>query len=186
MRLELLFLFLLSEPELPLLLELCEGRDSDEIALPHHSKTLGLEHDVKDLVPRHVPHSDRNRSADIVGGDDIHVSCVCQQPENVVDIRVLQIDVDPTTGITLLSKDAGRARREPGSAARRGLDYRAFVVNRSLDAGRIRGPLLARDRNPMADGASVFSDLSLAIPAELSPPSRPQRRLPARPGPDDR
>ena len=69
-------------------------RDADQVALPHHAEALGLQHHVERLVPRHVAHADGDVARDVVGGDDVHAPDVGEETQDVVDVRVLEIEID--------------------------------------------------------------------------------------------
>ena len=138
-RRELELLLLLGELELALLLELRERRHANEVALAHHPEALGLQDDVEHLVPGDVAHADGDRAGDVVGRDDVDVTGVGQEPEDVVDVGVLEIDVDAPAVVALLREHAGIARREARGLAARGLDLRVLVVDRRLDPRQVLG-----------------------------------------------
>ena len=136
---ELELLLLLGERELALLLELRERGDADEVALAHHPEALGLEHDVERLVPRDVAHADRDGAGDVVGGDDVHVPDVGEEPQDVVDVGVLEVDVDAPPGVALLREHAAPALdANPAAPPPDGLDLRVLVVDRGLDPREVR------------------------------------------------
>jgi hypothetical protein len=98
-RLERLELHLLLAPRdghLALLLEALERSHADQVAGPHHAEALRLQDHLEGLVPGHVPHADRDGPGDLVARDDVDAPDVGHQPQDVVDVRVLEVEIDAT------------------------------------------------------------------------------------------
>src|SRR5205085_6646288 len=127
--------------ELALLLQRGERRDADQVALTNHAEALGLEHDVERLIPRHVLHADGDVALNVVRRDDVDASDVREESEDVVDVRVLEIEVDAAAVVATRGLRVER-RGEAGSlAAGRDVDLGLFTRNRRLD---LRYGVLAR------------------------------------------
>ncbi len=54
---------------------------------------------VERLIPRDVPHADRDVAGHVVGGDDVHAADVREEAEDVVDVGVLEVEVDAAAGV---------------------------------------------------------------------------------------
>src|SRR5262249_5824413 len=91
---------------LELLLERRHGRDADDVALAHLPEALGAQHNIQRLIPRDVADVHRGRTLDVVGRDDVDLTDVRKESENVVDVGVLEVDVDAASGIALLAAGA--------------------------------------------------------------------------------
>ncbi len=148
---------LLRDPELALLLELGERRHADQVPRAHHPEPLGREDDVEPLIPRDVVHPDRHAAGHVVRGDDVHVPDVGEEPEDAVDVRALEVEVDAASAVRALLLGA-QARGEPGLTAEGGLDL-SVVVHAGLHARDRRERLVALDghRAIRADG-DVLTD----------------------------
>ncbi len=133
---------------LALLLEGRERRDSNQVSPSHHPKTLGLQDDVERLVPGHVPHADGDGAGHVVRRHDVHAAHLCQEAKDVVDVRVLEVEVDPSTAEASAAAGATHLERD---IAQEGRDLRALALD-GLGDGLVA--LLSRDGSrPRAAGA---------------------------------
>jgi hypothetical protein len=84
--------------ELALFVEHRLGRDADDVAVALHAERAGGEDHLQRPIPRHVVHADRDIACDVVGGDDVDVTDLREEPQHVVDVGVAQVDVDTAPG----------------------------------------------------------------------------------------
>jgi hypothetical protein len=113
-RLELELAPAAGDGQLALLVQVGHERDANDVALAHHAELLRLQHGVERLVPGHVAHADGDLTVHVVGGHDVHVADVGDEAQDVVNVRILEVEVDATTGeaAALL---LGRHARQEGS-----------------------------------------------------------------------
>ena len=156
---QLLLLLLSSDGGLALLLQGLEGGDANEVAAANHAESLGLEDHVEGLVPGDVPHADGDLAAHVVGGDDVHPTHVGEEPEDVVDVSVLEVEVDAPAGVTAaaaggphlqghVAHEASDVRGLHGDAVDDGSDVVVGVFPRDGPGARARGRALAGREHP--------------------------------------
>ncbi len=145
LRVDGLFLVLF-DPAAALLLvhDLVGGRDPDDVfrlADLRQLRHVGLEDEVERLVPRHVGQLDRDRPLHLGPGDEVQPGDLGDQTQDVVDVRILEIQREPSTG------EAGcreNRRRGSGGRSRRGCRRGRNRVGRcDAEPGSVPGPALA-------------------------------------------
>ena len=138
---QLRFLLATCNLELSLFFQVGQRSHPDHVALAHHAEFLGLQDHVERLVPGDVAHANGYRAGDVVGGNDVHVSDIGQQAQDVVDVRILEIEIDAATGEarrTLLREHGGRERARLRGGARLLGELAAIVAGMNLrDASEI-------------------------------------------------
>ena len=87
---------------LPLLLQLHQGRHPDQVALSDLAQALGSQDDVQSLIPRHILHADGDRARHGIPGHHVDVAHISEQPKDVVDVGILEVEVDATTAVAAL------------------------------------------------------------------------------------
>ena len=111
---------------------------------------------------------------------------VREEAQDVVDVRVLEVDVDAAPGVARLREDvAARSGREASCAAARGLDLTGSSswIEVSM-RGRSFDLRLARDRDDVAHGAAVLADRA-SVDVQLRDGRGLRRRLGHRERPDE-
>ena len=86
---------------LVLLVERLALSDADEVALLAVPQALGGEDHLERLVPGDALHADGDLRVDLVGDDDVDLADVGQEAEQIVDRRLLEVELDGGAAVDL-------------------------------------------------------------------------------------
>ena len=103
-------------------LEPAGSRDANDIAVLIFAQTIGVDDQIHRLVPRHFDQPYRNLAIDVVGNQDVLAADFTEEPEDVLDVGVLEFEGNLLSGIFLfvansLVSTGGFARRFGGILA---------------------------------------------------------------------
>ena len=95
-----------------------ELRDADDAAHLLLAEPLRAQHEVEGLVPGDVAQRDRHLPGDVVGDDDVLLRDVGDEPQEVADLDVVEVEGDAAAAVAGLRRARervpGRLRGEPG------------------------------------------------------------------------
>src|SRR5262249_32355837 len=94
-------LLLASDLLLELFLERRQWGNANDIALANHAERLRPQHHVERLIPWHVTHTQGYAAADVVGRNDVDLSDILEQAQDVVNVSILEVEIDPSSGVAL-------------------------------------------------------------------------------------
>ena len=89
-------------------------RDTQHVALQLPAELIVLEHHVQRLVPRHIGELQRYNAADVRIEHHIQAADLGDQPEEVFEVVILEVEGDDLTGILGRRRGCG-----PGHLRRR-------------------------------------------------------------------
>jgi hypothetical protein len=77
-----------------LLLQRVQRRDAEDVLLQRGAEALGLDDEIEGLVPRDFLQRERHLAADAGVDDDVQAREVVKEPEDVLQVAVLEVQAD--------------------------------------------------------------------------------------------
>ena len=127
-----------------LLLEVREARDADHVVLEHAAEAVGLQDQLERASPRHLVQLQRHLAGDTRVDDDVEARDVGEQPEDVLQVAVLEVEADRRAEVARLTAGladvallgSGARRSAPGRGPRLRLWERRHHERFDRRAGR--------------------------------------------------
>ena len=117
-------------------------RDADDVPHLLLAEPLRLEDEVERLVPGHVAQGDGHLPGHVVGDDDVLLRDVRDEPQQVADVDVVEVERDAPAGVAARLRRAGERVR--GRLGREAGGLRLGGAHHGDRRGRRRGGVLAR------------------------------------------